>query len=171
MGRATVRPRAVDAPLAALVRRSPLGLRVGHGDARVYRSAYRRYKPHRPKAPVLRPPRRWCPFQRYPAERRHAGRLELDLHHLQQATQRVPIVLLLPELPQRAVGVLDLAQCLLRRVVVRRPDTPGWRPPVTATAVKGDGARPTTEGSFATIVAEYMPNRSSSCKVPAPRPD
>jgi hypothetical protein len=171
VGRATVRPRAVDAPLAALVRRSPLGLRVGHGNARVNRSAYRRFKPHRPKAPVLRPRRRWCPFQRHCAERRHAGRLELNLHHPQQAAQRVPIVLLFPELPQRAVGVLELPRCLLRLVVVRRLDAPSWRPPVTATAVKGDGARPTTESLFATTVAEYMPNPSGSCKVPAPRPD
>ena len=40
-------PRAVDAPLAAVVRRPALGLRVGCGDARLHRPEHRQVRAHR----------------------------------------------------------------------------------------------------------------------------
>ena len=56
-------PRAVDAPLAALVRRPALGLRVGRGDVRLHRPEHRQVRADRrgaglhPRARLRRQPR------------------------------------------------------------------------------------------------------------------
>ena len=60
-------PRAVDAPLSAVVRRPALGLRVGCGDVRVHRPEHRQVRAHR-RGPRLHPRARfrWQPRVRRP---------------------------------------------------------------------------------------------------------